>query len=469
MLPLQEVLKALETEQKKRVQQNKLALYRPYTKQSLFHAKGGQFRERLLRAGNQLGKSFAGAAEAAFHATGLYPDWWEGRRWDRPTTGWAGGVTSEVTRDTIQRLLIGPLESRGTGLIPARCIEDTTAARGVADLMDTILISHVNGGTSRIRLKYFEQGRQKWQGETLDWVWFDEEPPEDIYTEGLTRTNATGGIAWTTFTPLLGMSSVVRRFLMEDSEDRSDTNMTIDDAEHIAPEERARIINSYPAHEREARINGTPSLGSGVIFPVTDESISIEAFPIPPHWTVIGALDFGWDHPTAAVRLAWDRDADAVYVTHAYKMREAVPAIHVAALKAWGEEMPWAWPHDGLQHDKASGEQLAAQYRKLGLKMLPERAQYENERGSGVEAGLMDMLERMETGRWHVFSHLTEWFEEKRLYHRKDGRVVKEFDDLMSASRYGLMSLRFAKTVKPKPKVAAVPTLRPGPQAWMGR
>jgi phage terminase large subunit-like protein len=76
--------------------------------------------------------------------------------------------------------------------------------------MDTILVKHVSGGTSRIRLKYFEQGRQKWQGETLDWVWFDEEPPEDIYTEGMTRTNATGGIVWTTFTPLLGMSTVAR-------------------------------------------------------------------------------------------------------------------------------------------------------------------------------------------------------------------------------------------------------------------
>ena len=112
--------------------------------------------------------------------------------------------------------------------------------------------------------------------------------------------------------------------------------------------------------------------------------------------------------------------------------------------------MPWAWPHDGLQHDKTSGDQLAAQYRQNGLRLLKDRAQYDGDRGSGVEAGLMDMLERMETARWFVFRHLSDWWEEFRLYHRKDGQVVKEHDDLMAASRYGLMSLRFARVAAPR-------------------
>jgi phage terminase large subunit-like protein len=47
-------------------------------------------------------------------------------------------------------------------------------------------------------------------------VWFDEEPPPDIYSEGLTRTNATGGITMITFTPLLGMSEVVLMVLTAD-------------------------------------------------------------------------------------------------------------------------------------------------------------------------------------------------------------------------------------------------------------
>lgn len=319
---------------------------------------------------------------------------------------------------------------------------------GTPDALDSVVVKHVSGGTSTLGFKSYDQGREKWQGETLDLIWFDEEPPEDIYYEGLTRTNATGGSVFLTFTPLLGMSGVVRRFLMEHSEDRSDTNMVIDDALHIPAEERARIIASYPAHEREARVKGIPTLGSGRIFPVAEEKLMVEPIPIPRHWPRICGIDFGWDHPTAAVELAWDRDGDVIVVTKCYRQREATPILHAAALKAWGTWLPWAWPHDGLQHDKGSGDQLAELYRKQGLNMLGERATFEDGT-NGVEAGLMDMLDRMQTGRFKVFANLTDWFEEFRLYHRKDGKVVKEADDLMSATRYALMMKRHAMLAKP--------------------
>lgn len=444
------ILEAFQAELKQRQAENRLASYRPYEKQRQFHALGLTKRERLLRAGNQLGKTYSGAAEMAYHLTGEYPDWWDGRTWDDPIRAWAGGKDGLSVRDSLVLLLLGPPSERGTGMIPKRAIEDIRPARGLPDAVDTVTVRHKTGALSNLAFKSYEQGRERWQAATLDLVWLDEEPEEDIYTEALSRTNATGGCLYMTFTPLLGMSAVVRRFLMEDSPDRSDTNMTIDDALHIPKEQRDRIIASYPPHEREARTKGTPALGSGRIFPVTEEQIAVDAFPVPPHWAQIGAIDFGWDHPTAAVKLAWDRDADAVYVINAYRRREAVPAMHAAALRSWGDWIPWAWPHDGLQHDKGSGDQLAQLYRKDGLKLLPEHAQYENDRGTGVEAGLMDMLERMETARFFVFRHLADWFEEFRLYHRKDGKVVKLQDDLMSATRYGVMSLRHARVAAPR-------------------
>jgi phage terminase large subunit-like protein len=89
---------------------------------------------------------------------------------------------------------------------------------GVPDALDSVVVQHVSGGQSTLGFKSYDQGRQKWQGETLDFVWFDEEPPYAIYTEGLTRTNATAGITLITFTPLLGMSEVVRMFLNEHEE-----------------------------------------------------------------------------------------------------------------------------------------------------------------------------------------------------------------------------------------------------------
>lgn len=224
---------------------------------------------------------------------------------------------------------------------------------------------------------------------------------------------------------------------------RTVIRMTIDDAEHYTPEERAAIIASYPAHERKARAQGIPVLGSGRVFPVDEDDLKVAAFSIPEHWAQIGGLDFGWDHPTAAVKLAWDRDADVVYVTQSYGKKEATPVIHAAAVKPWGDWLPWSWPHDGLQHDKGSGEALAAQYRDQGLNMLPERATFDDG-GNGVEAGIAEMLDRMLTGRWKVFDHLEDWFAEFRLYHRKDGQIVKLNDDRLSASRYALMMKRFA-------------------------
>lgn len=170
-------------------------------------------------AGNQLGKTWAGGSEWAMHLTGRYPDWWAGRRFDKPVRLWASGVTGESTRDNPQRILVGPPQQQhewGTGAIPGDCLLKTTSARGIADALDSITVKHTSGGESVLAFKSYEKGREKWQGETLDGVWFDEEPPLDIYTEGLTRTNATMGMTMITFTPLLGMSEVVRMFLTEE-------------------------------------------------------------------------------------------------------------------------------------------------------------------------------------------------------------------------------------------------------------
>lgn len=456
--PKQELQLLLE-EKARRKREFRLRDYAAYAKQKLFHALGLTKKERLLRAGNQNGKTYAGGNEMAYHLTGLYPEWWEGRRWNRPVVAWAGSDTGETTRDNPQRALIGIVGEFGTGAIPKHLIVDSKPARGVADLLDYVKVRHVSGGVSTLRFKYYEQGRRKWQGPPVDIIWCDEEPPMDIYSEAQARTIATNGMIYTTFTPLLGMSEVVRRFLKEPNDDRADVNMTIDDAEHIPAEERAKIIARFPPHEREARSKGIPVLGSGRIFPVPEGDITVKAFKIPDHWPVIGGIDFGWDHPTAGAKIAWDRDNDCVYVTNAYKKSEATPMIHASALKHWGTWLPWSWPHDGLQHDKGSGETLREQYKTHGLMMLPERATFPDG-SSGVEAGLMEMLERMQTGRFKVFSHLLEWFEEFRLYHRKDGKVVKEFDDLISATRYALMMKRYAIT---KPRTDSQPLAAPSP------
>jgi phage terminase large subunit-like protein len=449
---LKGVLNALQAEQIRRQTENRLSYYRPYAKQREFHEAGAKHRERLLMAGNQLGKTLAGGFEVAMHATGRYPDWWRGKRFDKPTVGWACGVTGEVVRDTVQKILVGRTGQEGTGAIPKDAIAELVSARGIPDLLDTIRINHVSGGVSIIGLKTYASGREKFQGETLDYVWLDEEPPADIFTEALTRTNVGAGPVFVTFTPLQGVSTVVKRFLHEKSEDRHKVVMTIDDVEHYSDDEKKKIIASYPAWEKDARTKGIPTLGSGRVFPVSEESLAIDNREFPSHWPRIGGMDFGWDHPFAAVELVWDRDTDTVYVSRTYRVKETTPITHAAALRAWGKELRWAWPRDGNRETlEGAGIALAAQYREQGLNLLHEFSHYLEATGQksvSVEAGLMDMLQRMESGRFKVFKHLNDWWEEFRLYHRKDGKVVKEGDDLMCATRYALMMLRHASTAR---------------------
>jgi len=160
----------------------------------------------------------AGAAQMAIHLTGRYPDWWGGRRFDRPIRAWAGSTGYQATRDGVQRLLVGEPRNEelwGTGMIPGDALASVTRAQGVANGLDGVTVRHATGGASVLGFKSYDQGREKWQGETLDVVWLDEEPPMDIYMEALTRTNATGGVAYITFTPLKGMSDVVEMFIKD--------------------------------------------------------------------------------------------------------------------------------------------------------------------------------------------------------------------------------------------------------------
>ena len=221
------------------------------------------------------------------------------------------------------------------------------------------------------------------------------------------------------------------------------TRMTIYDAEHYTDEQRADIIASYKPHIRDARAMGIPVLGSGRIYPVSEADISIKPFKIPDYWARIGGLDFGWDHPTAAIEMAHDRDNDIVYVTQCYRAKEKTPAEHAIVLRPWN--LPaWAWPHDGHMRGRGTGEQFKTQYADEGLEMLFQHAQSED--GSiSVEAGVSRILQRMQKKRFKVFSHLEEWFSEFRIYHRKDGVIVDDGDDLMSATRYAETMIRFAE------------------------
>lgn len=241
------------------------------------------------------------------------------------------------------------------------------------------------------------------------------------------------------------------------------------DVPHLSEKAKREMLDSTPVHLRDARSRGIPVLGSGRIFPIDESLIHVDPFVIPSHWRVIAGMDIGWDHPTAVVWLALDPDTDTLYLYDAIRLSETTPAGIAPLIKQRGDWVPVAWPHDALQHEKGTGFQIAEQYRDLGINMLQEMAQFEEIGTEGetrvsrvsVEAGLFEMLQRMQSGRWKVFKTMTDWFQEFRIYHRKDGKVVKLLDDSISASRYAMMMLRYAATA-PEPSRNRINPRRPG-------
>ncbi len=223
-----------------------------------------------------------------------------------------------------------------------------------------------------------------------------------------------------------------------------------DDVPHLDEKTKRELLESTPPHLRAARSRGIPVLGSGLVFPVDEAMWIVEPFTVPDSWVRIGGMDFGWDHPWALVECAWDRDSDTFYLIRDARMRETTPkAAWVALSDGWPLKwLPIAWPHDGLQHDKGSGEQLAKQYEAVGFRMLTERATFPDGT-NGLEAGVMQMLERMQTGKFKVFRSASNFIAEARMYHRKDGLIVKVNDDTISAARYAYMMRRYASS-KPR-------------------
>lgn len=452
---------------------NKLLYFAPCAKQKQFLMLGAAHLETLFMAGNRLGKSETGAFKGACHATGRYPEWWEGETFKHPTVGWVAGTTGLDVRNVAQTKLCGQYgqtAALGTGFIPKDCIEKTTLARGVTDAYDTVQVVHStplvkkgryiktpnNDGTSIIAFKSYEQGRQKFQGETLDWGWFDEEPPSDeendVYTEFLTRIKPTGRF-FGTFTPMDGETKLTDRFLKEVSRDRAVVHLALFDPEvtWYTEEEKRLMAAKYPKWQKKAREQGIPLLGSGAVFPHAEEILSEPKFQVPPQFLLLWSLDFGLseEHPFAAVLLAWDRDTDCIHVLHTIKLRGQQPINHAAAMRAVCADAPVAWPHDGTQRVAGEGDaakSLASIYKKFGLKMLPSHATHRSG-GYSTEAGIMEIDQRITTNRFKVASHLSEWWEEYRSYHRKAGLIVKTRDDLMSATRVGVMDIRHARAV----------------------
>ena len=439
-----------------RIAGRKMHSIEPYPWQKAFFAGGKTQRQAMVMAANQVGKSLCAALETAYHATGLYPDWWEGYViTDQNPVIWVSSLTNEVSRDISQLELLGPVGNWGTGLIPKDLIIDIrTRQAGISDVVDTIRVSNARGGITTIKTKVAEQGWKKYQGTKVSFIWQDEEPDDfKVFTESMTRTANTDGRIVVTFTPLSGPTQLVQHFVDKSEAEPALVGLytaTWDDAPHMSDAKKAELRATFPAHELEARTMGIPMMGEGALFPIPDADIMCEPFRIPSHYARVCGVDFGWDHPAAGAWLAIDRDTDTVYLYDAYKQSKQFASFHGSAIKNRDPhgKISVMWPHDGV-NEKGTGTNYKTEYEKEGVLMFPFSARYDDEVGSTqkVEPIVAEIYTRMVEGRFKVFNNAggQMFLDEKRGLHRKDGKIKAIKDDIFSATRYALMMLRYAR------------------------
>lgn len=475
MVDLAEAANLLESLEKYK-NTHRIEYYQPYEFQRQFHNILGfrtdvPARQKALVAANQCGKTICGAYEVAIHATGLYPKWWTGTQFEYANEWLVASTTNETTRDRCQKDLFGePVDDKmiGTGAVPLDRIGDRIRKPGVPNAYDSVMVKHVSGQWSKVFFRAYEQGPKKFMGSRLTGgFWGDEEPPPEIWSQMVRGIFATNGIGLLTFTPEEGMTEVVCQFIDNLQLGQALIRAKWSDAPHMTPERREMALSGIPEHERAMRSTGEPLVGTGLIYPVSDELLSIDPFEIPPHFARINGLDFGWDHPFACASIAVDRDSDTVYLYDGYRESRALPLVHVAAINKHGDWIPCAWPHDGMKADTQSGKVIADIYRDHGVNMFhvpftnpPPPGIDEGKGGIGVEAGIFHLLEMMETNRFKVFKTVKYFWEEKSRYHRRNvnGKsvIVDVGEDFMSAVRYAVMFRRHAQTkVVKQPKFKA--------------
>lgn len=411
-----------------------------YPKHCEFFHSGLTHKMRLFMAANRVGKTHAAAYELSCHLTGLYPEWWNGHRFDGCSEWWVCGVDSKLILSTLQPMLLGNINEFGTGMIPYEFLDHETmkAAKKADTGVNIFRVRHVTGSYSTVEFKSYESGRESFQG-TARSIWLDEEPPLSVFTECLLRTATGDNRLMMTFTPLKGISETVLNFL-DGTDFRSGavglgkyvTMASWDDVPHLSESDKAILMASIPPYQRDARTRGIPQLGSGAIYPVPESEYQVPAFEIPKHWRRYYGLDVGWNR-TAAVWLTINPDTNVHYVYHEYYKGEAEPSIHAVGIRAPGD-----WIHGVIDtaargRSQIDGENLMSMYRGLGLHI--------HDAEKSVETGLYKVWEALSTGKLKVFDNLLNFQKEIRMYRRDEkGRVIKNNDHLMDALRYAFMN-----------------------------
>lgn len=440
-------------ERDKRVRENKLFYgifqdeghlsYDKYPKQKKFFDSRAKYRAFI--AGNRVGKTESLTFELSCHAIGWYPWWWQGHKFPegKDLTFVIAGDSNATVRDILQQKLLGGKEiggeDMGTGMLPRKYIRDIKRKNGVKEFADYIVVDRIGGGTTTILLKSYEQGRKMFQGIAADLIMLDEEPPDlEIYGECLLRLATTDGIMILSFTPLMGLTPLIKELTEKAKQNTRDFEVVTagwDDVPHLSEETKAKLLESVPEWQLQSRRNGIPQLGAGAIYRKIYSDCEVEPFAIPKTWKKLYALDVGWK-TTAVVFGAINPDNNCIYIYDEIYVHEKQPYEYAKMIKNRGK----------LQGviDGASNGSSQIDGRKIFQMLLDEGLNLKFA-DKAIETGILKTHEHLIFGDLKFFKGLDNLKKEYNIYHRDEsGKIVKKDDHLMDALRYLVMGKHLA-------------------------
>ena len=396
----------------------------------------------VISGSNRCGKSEVATYIGSVHPTCAYPDWWTGHKFRRPTRGAVIGKTSRSTRNVIQTKLLGDIGSGSPGMIPKDMILRTTKQQGVPDVVDTAYIANPYGEPSTIQFYSCQMEEDVIMGENWDWVIFDEEPTYKWFAQARMRVVSRRGLMYFAFTPEDGVTEVYDLLKNRMSEeDCTFITITAYDVgpEIIPPDELARMERELPDWEKEFRLYGRPSTGEGRIWQYPRTHFEIEPFEIEPTWRIIGGLDVGYAHATAALKVAIDETGPepVFYVVDEYYSKEGLPDIHAAKLRSWGD-MDFAIDPSANRRMGTDARTLFDMYVSKGLSLFNA--------DNDVAASLLRINQLFANQQLFIFSICKNLIREISMYRRitdtktNQLKIYKKDDDAVDAFRYAMMA-----------------------------
>lgn len=411
-----------------------------HKKQLLFHRC--EKRNRWVFGGNRSGKTECGAVEVVYLALGIHP-----YRKNKVTEGWVVSLSRQVQRDVAQQKILHYL--------PPSSIEKVvmvTGAQGSLDsgVIDFILVRSECGGLSKIGFKSCDQGREKFQGASLDYVWFDEEPPYDIYQECRMRVLDRRGEIFGTMTPLKGLTWVYNTIYLNENDDKEVWYEQIEWADNpfLSIDEIESMTKSMSAEEVEARRYGKFIATSGLVYSEFDENVHvIEPFDVPAEWQDNISIDPGLHNPLSAHFYAVDFDGN-VYVVAEHFESEKDVAYHANCIKKIADRLNWkrnsAGKLSALIDPAASQRTLSSE--KTVMELFYENGINVNTKvNKDMFSGITTVKSYLRTAdgrvRLYIFKNCTNLIREFKSYWWGDGdNPVKKDDHALDELRYYLMT-----------------------------